>query len=321
MPDSLPASLWRLSEAGEPAIMLGRQHGPDEVAAFTRLLELGVLLHGERLTEWDRCADCDCGAEERRVRWDGDVAFAACAADHRRDEVLASDLLFTFRVAIPALVGEAAAAMGLGRAEELAPGLWRLGRLPDGRVLAAAPTRAGLLLPGLVGSLRTVDPEGAIVLLGPPLPDTQRAALARQGVHHAAAAEVVLAPGQGPLLGFDVARLPDGNAGRHRLVLTPATRTVRLDGREAYLPPRPFQLLRILVRQHRRGQPVVAPHDLHRELFSAETSPAAVGDLVAELRRQLAKAFGAKAVSGLVENHTGHGYLLSLPPLTAWAAE
>jgi hypothetical protein len=319
MHDSLAKLLWQLSEAGEPAVLFGRQHAAEDDAAFQRLLALGVLVHGDRLTSWDVCRDCDCGAEERHVRWRGEVPVAACSADNRRDEVLTKEDLVTFRVAIPVLVSETAAASGLGPPEEMAPGLWRMGRLPDGRVLVAAPTRAAMMLQGLVGVLRMVDHEGPFVLVGPRLPEVHRAELARQGIHLVAATEIIAPPGQGPLLGFDVARLPDGIAGRrYRLVLTPATRTVWLDGRKAVLRPRAFQLLHILVRQHRRGAPIVSRHEIFRELFSVETSDAAVRGLVIELRELLAKAFGAQTVSGMVETRTGLGYSLSLPPLAAW---
>ena len=318
MHDNLATLLWRLSEAGEPAVMFGRQHGPDEAAAFLRLLQLGVLVQADRLTAWNTCSDCDCGADDRAVRWNGDVPFAVCAADHRRDEVLTREDLAIFHVIIAALLTETASALGLGMPEQIVPGLWRLGRLPDSRVVTAAPTRAAVQMPGLVGALRMVDAEGPIVLVGPPLPEVLRAELARQGVHGVAVAEILLPPGQMPLLGFDISRLPDGNAGKYRLVLTPSTRAVRLDGREAVLRPRPFQLLEILVRHHRRGTPIVSPHDIYRQVFSAETSDAAVRGLVTELRELLTKAFGASAVSGLVETRTGLGYALAVPPLSAW---
>lgn len=321
MRDSLAKLLWQLSEAGEPAVLFGRQHVAEDDAAFQRLLALGVLVHGDRLTEWKACHDCDCGADERQVRWRGDVPFAACPADNRRDEVLTREDLATFTLSIATMVSETAAALGLGATEELAPGLWRLGRLTDGRVLTAAPTRAGILLPALVAALRAVDAEGPIVLIGPRLPEVRRAELARQGIHAVPAEEVVVPVGHHPPLGFDLARLPDGNAGRHRLVLTPATSTVRFDGREAVLRPRPFQLLRILARQHRRGVPLVSRHDLHQELFSPGTADTAVRGLVSELQGLLKKAFGADAVEGLIENRTGHGYLLTLLPLTAWINE
>ena len=66
MQDGLAKLLWQLSEAGEPAVLLGRQHAPTEDAAFERMLALGVLLHGDPITAWDICRSCGCGAEERK---------------------------------------------------------------------------------------------------------------------------------------------------------------------------------------------------------------------------------------------------------------
>lgn len=43
MHDSLARLLWQLSEAGEPAVMLGRQHTAEQDALPQRLLALGVL--------------------------------------------------------------------------------------------------------------------------------------------------------------------------------------------------------------------------------------------------------------------------------------
>lgn len=321
MPDSLQTRLWQLSRSGEPVVMLGRQHRPDEAAAFARLLELGVLLHGERCSAWSLCPDCDCGAEERIIRWQGDVPVAICPADHRRDEVLTRDEVACFILSIVALMQETAAAIGLGPAEELASGLWRLGRLPDGRIIAAAPTQAGMVLPGLVGVLRMVDREGPIVLVGPEMPARRRAELAHQGIHTVMPADILAAANGATALGFDLAKLTDGNAGKHRLVLVSATSVVRLDGKEAVIRPRPFQLLRILVREHRRGVPLVSRHALHDEIFSAGAAETAVRSLVSELQNLLKKAFGANSVEGLIENRTGHGYLLTLPPLTTWINE
>jgi hypothetical protein len=313
MPESLPALLWRLSEAGEPAAVFGRPHAPHDAAAFERLLELGVLVHGERLAAWDPCDGCGCGADDRPVRWIDGQPVAACRLDHRRDERLAPDDLLTFRIALPVLVAETASAVGLaGVVEEVQAGLWRMGALPDGRVLAAAPTRSAMLQPGLVGALRLVDPEGPILLIGPAMPETLRASLARQGIHHAAARGVAVAAAPDRPLGFDIARLPDGGTAKLRLVLESATLTVRLDGREGKLPARPYQLLRLLARRLDAGRPIVSADEIYREIFSPGTAPAAVRDLVSELRRQLTKALGrSDATAKLIETRTNLGYALA----------
>ena len=320
MTDGLSHQLWRLSEAGEPVVMLGRQHAVGEEAAFELLLQLGILLHRGREASWDVCHDCDCGADEREVLWDGDVA--KCAADRRRDERLAADDVRSFSVDLHAFMEGVAAAMGLGRAELVAPGVWSLGMLADGRIIVAAPARAGIRQPGLVGALRLSHKEGTIVLVGPELPALMRGNLAEQNIHHVQPVHALLPPVGDLPLPLDVARLPDGRAGRYGLVLTVETRTVQIAGKAAILPPRPFQLLHILARQHRRGTPIVSRHALLDEIFTASTAEAAVKDLVSEARRKLKQAFGdAEEFAKLITTHTTAGYAINLPLLTVSVVE
>lgn len=317
MTDGLSHQLWRLSEAGEPVVMLGRQHAVGEEAAFERLLQLGILLHRGRESSWDVCADCDCGADEREVLWDGDVATAKCAADRRRDERLDADDVRSFSVDLHAFMDGVATAMGLGGAELVAPGLWSLGMLADGRIIVAAPTRAGIRQPGLAGAIRLAHKEGTIVLVGPELPALLRGNLAEQNIHHVQPAHALL-PSSGDLsLALDTRRLPDGRAGRYELVLTAATQTVRLDDREASIRAKPFQLLRALADAHRDGRPVVHPSVLHALLFSANTSPDAVRKLANELRSQLREHFGdTPRVAGLITTNNTLGYSIACPPLS-----
>lgn len=322
MTGGLSQRLWRLSEAGEPVVMLGRQHAAGEEAAFERLLQLGILLHRGRETSWDVCHDCDCGADEREVLWDGDVATAKCGADRGRDERLAADDVRSFSVVLQAFMEGVAAAMGLGRAELVAPGLWSLGMLADGRIIVAAPTRAGIWQPGLVGTIRLAHKEGTIVLVGPELPALMRGNLAEQNIHHVQPIHALLPPTGDLPLALDVARLPDGRARSYRLVLVTETRAVRFGGKEASLPPRPFQLLRLLALQHRRGTPVVSRHVLLDKIFTPSTAEAAVKDLVSETRRKLKQAFGnAEEVVQLIATHTTAGYAINLPLLTVSVVE
>lgn len=317
MTDGLSHQLWRLSEAGEPVVMLGRQHAVGEEAAFERLLQLGILLHRGRESSWDVCADCDCGADEREVLWDGDVATAKCAADRRRDERLDADDVRSFSVDLHAFMDGVATAMGLGGAELVAPGLWSLGMLADGRIIVAAPTRAGIRQPGLAGAIRLAHKEGTIVLVGPELPALLRGNLAEQNIHHVQPAHALL-PSSGDFsLALDTRRLPDGRAGRYELVLTAATQTVRLDDREASIRAKPFQLLRALADAHRDGRPVVHPSVLHALLFSANTSPDAVRKLANELRGQLREHFGdTPRVAGLITTNNTLGYSIARPLLS-----
>lgn len=318
----LSQRLWRLSEAGEPVVMLGRQHAVGEDAAFERLIQLGILLHRGREASWDVCSDCDCGADERAVVWDGDVATAKCVADYRRDERLDADDVRSFSVVLQAFMEGVAAAMGLGRPEQIGPGVWSFGLLADGRIIVVAPTRAGIRQPGLVGSLRLAHREGTIVLVGPELPALVRGNLAAQNIHHVQPIHALPpSTGDNPLA-LDIARLPDGLAGSYRLILTTEARTARLGGKEASLPPRPFQMLRILALQHRRGKPIVSRHTLLDEIFTPSTDEAAVRDLISELRRKLKQAFGdADDVAQLITTHTTAGYAINLPPLTVSVVE
>lgn len=322
MTGGLSYQLWRLSEAGEPVVMLGRQHGAEEEAAFERLLQLGILVHRGREASWAVCDDCDCGADERAIVWDGDVATAKCAGDRRRDERLRADDVRSFNVVLSAFMEGVAEAMGLGRPDQIAPGLWSLGMLADGRIIVAAPTRIGIRQPGLVGAIRLAHKEGTVILVGPELPTLMRGNLAEQNIHHVQPIHALLPPVGDLPLALDVARLPDGRAGRYSLVLTVETRTVLIGGKAATLPPRPFQLLHILARQHRRGKPIVSRHALLDEIFTPSTAEGAVRDLVSETRRQLKRAFGdAAEVAQLITTHTTAGYAINLPPLTVAVVE
>ena len=307
MTGGLSYQLWRLSEAGEPVVMLGRQYGAEEEAAF------------EREASWAVCDDCDCGADERAIVWDGDVATAKCAGDRRRDERLPADDVRSFNVVLSAFMEGVAEAMGLGRPDQIAPGLWSLGMLADGRIIVAAPTRIGIRQPGLVGAIRLAHKEGTVILVGPELPTLMRGNLAEQNIHHVQPIHALLPPVSDLPLALDVARLPDGRAGRYSLVLTVETRTVLIGGEGPPPPPRPVQPPPILPRRGKRG---VRRHAPLEETFPPGWPEGAARDRVAETRRQLKRAFGdAEEVAQLITTHTTTGYAINLPPLTVAVME
>ena len=59
MTETLPRLLLRLSEAGDPAILWGRQAAPHAGRDFERLLDHGVLVEQSPTTEWDVCPTCE----------------------------------------------------------------------------------------------------------------------------------------------------------------------------------------------------------------------------------------------------------------------
>jgi hypothetical protein len=85
MTESLIRLLLRLSEAGEPAILWGRQAKPYPDRDLEQLLARGVLTEQAPADEWDVCSDCECRLAARPIQCiEGDL-IAACPLDHARD--------------------------------------------------------------------------------------------------------------------------------------------------------------------------------------------------------------------------------------------
>ena len=85
MTETLPRLLLRLSEAGDPAILWGRQAAPHAGRDFERLLDHGVLVEQAPATEWDVCPACDCGLDARPVQQVNGQHIAVCPTDRRSD--------------------------------------------------------------------------------------------------------------------------------------------------------------------------------------------------------------------------------------------
>jgi hypothetical protein len=318
----LAQKLWRLSEFGEPAVLQGYGLSPDDRQVIDGLVRRGVLHVRPKPLTWATCVDCDCGAEERVLGWEGETAVAKCLLDREKDERIPGDDARSFALIIPALVAEAAASLGLGEPQLIAEGVWHLGVLSDGRCLILVPARGVITHPQLVGTLRMSHREGPIVLLGPSLPVRELAVMATQDIHHATPAGVLLSDTGADPLALDLARLPDGRAGQHLLYLTTATRRVRFSGKEATLSQQAFRLFHMLAIQHRRGRRVLDQRDALRELFGNSGDLSRVRDAVRELRKQLGRAFGkGHDVGRLVMTHSPGGYFIDLPPLAVWIEE
>ncbi len=130
MTETLPRLLLRLSEAGEPAILWGRQAAPHAGRAFDRLLDRGVLVEQAPATEWDVCPACECGLGARPIQHINGRQIVVCPPDRRNDVVLGDDDLQSFRIHLPIfprwsakLPRRPVSAMSLHRSPQ-ASGIW-----------------------------------------------------------------------------------------------------------------------------------------------------------------------------------------------------
>ena len=306
----LVSRLWQLSEAGDPVVLLGRLTETADARLFDRLLECGVLRHAGQVTVWDVCDGCDCGAEQRVIRRFDNTPTAICVADRHRDLVLSPDDLASFEVSIPDLVAMSARASGLsGRPEEVVAGVWRLGAGPGGAAVFSVPTRQAMFRSGLLASLRHVEPDGRVLLLGPELPVSQRVAFAQASVQHAVLHQRAAKAGVSNPLALDLAWPAEAGARKARLVLYVAQKRIVFDGREASLQPRRFQLLHLLARRLRDDQPLVPAAEILTEMFGNTTEDSRARKLMGELRSDLRTQLKA---DDLIETRSGVGYCIAL---------
>ena len=322
MTETLAARLWRLSEAGEPAVFLGRPQEPQEAAQFQRLLARGVLQHAGKLTTWDVCGACDCDLDERPIRWLEGVPVAVCPTDRGRDTRLDPEDLISFRVSIPKLAAEAAVASGFSPpVEEISPSIWRPGKMPDGRVLIMVPTRVAISQPGLVGILRLADPEGPILLLGPSLLPSQCRCLERLGIQHAVLHERAGAPTRDGVLALDLESLAPAGSVVPRLIVVKSTRGVQLNQRTCAISDQPFRLLVLLAKAVHDKRGFVDARVIDDELYRDQARPHAreLRDVIRELRNALSAGLApaeARIARDLVKNSRSprSSYRLGLEP-------
>ncbi len=96
---------------------------------------------------------------------------------------------------------------------------------------------------------------------------------------------------------------------RQRLTLDTANLAAELDGRVFKLPSRPFQLLRLLAQRLHEGSPIVSAAEIHKAMFSEQTSHSRARGLVGELRPYLR---ATPASPDLIETRSNVGYALAL---------
>jgi hypothetical protein len=183
MNEALPRLLLRLSEAGEPAILWGRQAGPHVGRGFERLLDRGVLVEQAPAIDWDVCPECDCGLDARPIQKINGRHIAACPTDRRSDVVLGDDDLRNFRIHPPALVREIAMASGFGEEPSpVAAGVWHLGQTSSQRALFIALWRDAVLQPGMIGLMRSLALSWPVTLIAPALAANDLARFVEAGI-------------------------------------------------------------------------------------------------------------------------------------------
>lgn len=312
MIETLARLLLRLSEAGEPAILWGRQAKPYPDRDVERLLVRGVLTEQPPADEWDVCPDCECGLAARQIQCIEGNLIAACPLDHARDVRLDAHDLRSFCISAAALADEIAAASGFaGRPSEAIPGVWHLGRTPTNRGLFVALGSESVLTPGLIAALRATEPNLPITLIAPAAPAAELRRFAEALVHFVATADAFA--WAGPPFALDVRKLAPPASIEPRLTLFRRQSKMVFEGRELELPPISFKLLWLLAEAGSSGGGVVSRGQIERHLWSTVVSKTAAADAVRNLRNALRKLGDGASSPNLVRALSTQGYILELP--------
>jgi hypothetical protein len=306
MTETLPRLLLRLSEAGDPASLWGRQAAPHAGRDFERLLDHGVLVEQAPATEWDVCPACDCGLDARPVQQVNGQYIAVCPTDRRSDVVLGDDDLRSFRIHPSALVREIAMASGFGgKPVPVAAGVWHLGETSAQRALFLALSRDAVLQPGLIGLMRSVARSSPITVIAP--------VMAADELARFVDAAISVIPIDGCLgrnaAGFaiDLSKLESAAIFEPRLVIFRLSQRVILDGIEMHIPQQPFKLLVMLAEAVGTRKGHLTPHQIE-----AENSGRGAADLVRELRRFLSEGRRGRGADLIKTRRSPTGYFLAL---------
>ncbi len=320
---NLASQLLRLSEGGEPALTHGPEPGSADARAFSRLVELGVLDRQEDITSWDSCADCDCGAVERPIRWKGNQPIACCPVDAAQDTVLLASEIITYRLRPGQLAAQVAQAAGLdGSPELVVPGLWLLGRIAADRTLVLAMSTSALKHAGALERLRAIERAARFTMIAGITSATEIAALAERGIDVIAPGDVFLPslPQKPIRLDMDLLREARGMAEPPLLAINRMAFTAFYRGAAVRLSKRDFGLLGVLVRDARDGGAASPRDDLYRALLGRDDADAPIGDeqvdkSVSRVRSALCAAAGEPATHGrqILVAVRGEGYRLDIP--------
>ena len=308
MTETLPGLLLRLSEAGDPAILWGRQAASHAGRDFERLLDRGVLVEQAPTVEWDVCPACDCGLDARPVQQVNGQHLAVCPTDRRSDVVLGDDDLRSFRIDPSALVREIAAASGFGdEPSPVAACVWHLGQTSGQRALFLALSRDAVRQPGMIGLMRSVARSLPVTVIAPAMAANDQARLADAGIS-VVSMEACLGDNAAGFA-IDLSTLEAAAAFEPRLVIFRQGKRVILDGIERHIPQQPFKLLVVLAEAVGGRSGYLTPHQIE-----AENSGRGAADLVRELRRFLSEGRQGSGADLIKTRRSPTGYFLALAP-------
>lgn len=315
MTETLSALLLRLSEADGPAILWGRRARPHFGRIFDRLLAAGVLVEQAPAESWPPCRDCECGIDARPVQRLGSRLLAACPWDAGADTVLAPEDLRSFAIDADRLVAALAAASGFAEPiEAVLPGLWRLGKLPSGRLIVLSLTRRVLEQPGVVLALKAAAPGVPLTIAAPEPGSAPRMRLLGAGID-LIDLRSTLKPTADGIDVLDSAAL-EPLANMPRLVIERRGRRVGLDGRSVHLSEQVFLLLLFLAEGALESPATVEVRAIEDHVWGAGIHRISSGirEPVRALRVALAAgADDAAAARALIENtRNPNGYRLNL---------
>ncbi|MFN3351245.1 hypothetical protein [Pseudorhodoplanes sp.] len=314
MSESLETLLLRLSEAGEPATLWGRQAKPHFGSEFERLLARRILVEQAPATEWPVCASCECGIVARPIQAAGDRHIAPCPYDHRCDVSLDDDDLRSFRIDGAVLIKEIAAASGIGNEPEpTLPGVWHFGPFGSKRTIFGAFSISAATQPGLIVAMKALARGQPVTLVAPPLPTSERQHFRQAGIHLVAVGDAI--GHNGSAWALDPSRLVPEIVVAPRLVITRSAKFVSLDDIDYALSDQTFKLLCLLAARARSDQPFAATRDIEQEIWgsSLHRVSRSARDVVRELREALvAGASDRDAVRRLIENQRNRGWRLTL---------
>ncbi|MCG8270190.1 hypothetical protein MIC97_01510 [Aquamicrobium sp. NLF2-7] len=281
MTETLPRLLLRLSEAGDPAILWGRQASSHAGRDFERLLDHGVLVEQTPATEWDVCPACDCGLDARPIHQVNGRHIAVCPTDRRNDVVLGADDLRSFRIHPSALVREIAMASGFGGTPApVAAGVWHLGETSDQRALFLALSRDAVLQPGMIGLMRSAARSSPIIVIAPAMAADELARFVEAAISVMSIDGCLGRNATG--FAIDLSKLESAATFEPRLVIFRQSQRVILDGIEMHIPQQPFKLLVILAEAVGTRKGHLTPQEIE-----AENSGRSAGDLIRDLRNAL----------------------------------